>query len=185
MNIQSIDDELLDLVDLNDRVIGNIWRSEVLTRQLTNVRVVNLFLKNSAGELWIPRRTAHKRLFPLCLDLSMGGYVASGETYAQALFREASEELNLDLNAIEFQLLGSLTPHADRVSSFMEVYEIETDLEPEYNRDDFIEAMWINPQALLDAIERGEAVKSDLEQLVKRFYGVAGLRDETLSKGNS
>jgi 8-oxo-dGTP pyrophosphatase MutT (NUDIX family) len=170
MNIQSIDDELLDLVDINDLVIGNVLRSEVFDRQITNIRVVNLFLKNSLGQLWIPRRTAHKRLFPLCLDLSMGGYVASGETYAQALTREASEELNLDLNAIEFQLLGSLTPHADRVSSFMKVYEIQTDLEPEYNRDDFIEAMWMKPQELLDWIDRGEPVKSDLEKLVRRFY---------------
>jgi 8-oxo-dGTP pyrophosphatase MutT (NUDIX family) len=170
MNIQSIDDELLDLVDINDLVIGNVLRSEVFDRQITNIRVVNLFLKNSLGQLWIPRRTAHKRLFPLCLDLSMGGYVASGETYAQALTREANEELNLDLNAIEFQLLGSLTPHADRVSSFMKVYEIQTDLEPEYNRDDFIEAMWMKPQELLDWIDRGEPVKSDLEKLVRRFY---------------
>jgi isopentenyldiphosphate isomerase len=168
--MRSIDDELLDLVDIDDRVIGTTFRSEVFAQKLTNVRVVNLFLKNSLGELWIPRRTAHKRFFPLCLDMSMGGFVESGETYAQALEREVSEELNLDLNVVEFQLLGHLTPHQDRVSSFMQVYQIKTDTEPKYNRDDFSDAVWIDPQKLLDWIATGEPVKSDLARLVSIFY---------------
>jgi 8-oxo-dGTP pyrophosphatase MutT (NUDIX family) len=168
--MQPLDDELLDLVDVDDLVIGKISRSEVFAQKLTNVRVVNLFLKNSAEELWIPRRTAHKRFFPLCLDMSMGGFVESGETYEQALEREVSEELNLDLNMVEFKLLGHLTPARDGVSSFMKVYQIETDTEPEYNRDDFIEVAWMNPRKLLDLIATGEAVKSDLERLVRIFY---------------
>jgi hypothetical protein len=51
--MQPIDEELLDLVDVDDRVIGKTSRSEVFAQKLTNVRIVNLFLKNSSEELWI------------------------------------------------------------------------------------------------------------------------------------
>ncbi|WP_292736317.1 NUDIX domain-containing protein [Nostoc sp. JL31] len=40
------------------------------------------------------RRSAHKSIFPLCLDVSMGGYVETGETYEDALQRELKEEFN-------------------------------------------------------------------------------------------
>ena len=61
MNNQPPHDELLDLVDENDHVIGVMRRSEVYGKKLRNIRVINAFIVNSKGELWIPRRTAHKR----------------------------------------------------------------------------------------------------------------------------
>ena len=78
-------DEILDLVDRDDRVIGQVRRSE--TDDICNVRVINVFLRDSQRRLWIPRRTAQKRAFPQCLDMSVGGYVSSGESYDEAFRR--------------------------------------------------------------------------------------------------
>jgi isopentenyldiphosphate isomerase len=85
-------DEYLDLVNEKDEVVGKKLRSEVYAEGLSNFRVVNVFLRNFEGKLWIPRRTANKRIFPLCLDVSMGGHVESGESYEVAFKRELSEE---------------------------------------------------------------------------------------------
>jgi len=166
-------DELLDLVDKNDTVIGKKMRAEIYAEGLSNFRVVNLFLVNTKGEIWIPRRTAHKRIFPLCLDMSMGGHVQSGESYEMALQRELQEELNLDPGTTACKLLGHLTPATDGVSAFMKVYEIRSDKTPDYNRDDFVEFFWLTPRAFWERIAGGEFAKDDLPKLVRLFYGEA------------
>jgi len=127
-------DEYLDLVDENDNVIGKKKRSEVYAEHLSNFRVVNAFVVNSKGEIWIPRRTANKRIFPLCLDISMGGHVESGESYENMLKRETQEELNIDIDKIPYRLLDHLTPQKDNVSAHMNVYEIKMDETPDYNK---------------------------------------------------
>lgn len=163
-------DEYLDLVDERDQIIGKKKRSEVYAEGLSNFRVVNAFVVNSKGEIWIPRRTAHKRLFPLCLDISMGGHVESGETYEQTLKRETLEELNINTSILPVRFLGHLTPKKDGVSAFMHVYEIKTDEEIKYNPEDFTEYFWLTPEFLLERLEQGEKAKSDLSILVKKFY---------------
>ena len=163
-------DEYLDLVDENDRVVGKKLRSEVYAERLSNFRVINAFVVNAAGELWIPRRTADKKIFPLCLDVSAGGHVESGETYDQTFKREVAEELNIATDTVPVHCLGHLTPQKDNVSAFMNVYEIRMNAAPNYNPDDFFEYFWLTPQALLERIERGDKAKSDLQKLVKKFY---------------
>ncbi|MBD2255162.1 NUDIX hydrolase [Nostoc parmelioides] len=162
--------EILDIVDESDCVIGQKRRSEIYSQGLCNFRVVNSFVVNSLGKLWIPRRSAQKRIFPLCLDVSMGGHVESGETYEDALQRELEEELNLDLNMVNTQLLGYLTPYKYQVSAFMKVYEIRLDYEPDYNQNDFIESFWLYPSDLIEWLNKGEPAKSDLIKLVQMFY---------------
>ncbi len=125
-------DEYLDLVDSQDTVIGKKLRSEVYVNHLSNFRVINAFVVNSKGELWIPRRAADKRIFPLCLDMSVGGHVESGESYDEAFKRETNEELNIDVDYITYRFLGKLTPESDGVSAYMQVYEITLNEAPDW-----------------------------------------------------
>lgn len=166
-----MNDEYLDLVDEHDRVIGKKLRSEVCAEGLSNFRVVNAFIVNSKGELWIPRRTASKRIFPLCLDMSMGGHVESGETYEESFKRELMEELNIDADKTPWKFLGHLSPQKDKVSAFMNVYKIVSDEAPKFNKEDFTEYFWLTPGELLERINEGEKTKGDLSTLINRFFG--------------
>ncbi|MFZ2555463.1 MAG: NUDIX domain-containing protein [Minisyncoccia bacterium] len=163
-------DEYLDLVDENDQVIGKKLRSEVYAEGLSNFRVVNAFLVNSEGKLWILMRGPHKRIFPSCLDMSMGGHVESGEDYDTSFKRELIEELRIDAGKTPWKLLGHLTPNKDHVSAFMNVYEIKTDEAPQFNTDDFTEYFWLTPKELIEKMGSGTGAKGDLSKLVKKFY---------------
>ncbi len=163
-------EELLDLVDSNDQVIGRKSRAEIYAEKLSCYRAINGFVVNQRGQLWIPRRAPHAIIFPLCLDMSVGGHVRSGETYEEAFRRELKEELDFDLSQFVYQELGYLRSHQDNVSSFMKVYEIQADEVSHYNRNDFIEFYWLTPGELMERIKNGDQAKSDLPRLLNIFY---------------
>ncbi|MFC4639726.1 NUDIX hydrolase [Deinococcus hohokamensis] len=162
--------EWLDHVNEHDEVIGQVTRDDAWAQRLT-VRGVNAFVVNGGGELWIPRRTAHKRMFPGCLDMSVGGHVDRGEDYLTAFRRETREELNLDLDTVAWREIAAFSPYKTGLSIFMRVYEIRSDAAPTFNPDDFTEAWWLTPQALLRRIEAGDPAKGDLAEIVRRCYG--------------
>ena len=165
-----IQDELLDAVDNHDVVIGTQLRSEVRRLNIHNFRAVNGFIENDQGQLWIPRRTATKTLFPLALDTSIGGHVQSGESYDQAFERELMEEVNLNLKETDCQVRAYLTPLEHRVSAFMTVYVIKSNTAPTYNPEDFCQYYWLTPAELIQKIKAGEPAKSDLIKLIEILY---------------
>jgi isopentenyldiphosphate isomerase len=162
-------DELLDIVDINDVVVGAMYKSNVHAEGIKNFRGANLFIKNSKGQLWIPRRAAHQKVYPLGLDFSAGGHVKSGETYEQAIEREAWEELRLDITKKGYNYLGSGHPK-DGYFCFQRVYELITDDVPDYDKNDFCRYYWLTPQELIKRIYFGDPAKQDVPTFVKRFY---------------
>lgn len=171
MNPLFLQPEILDLVDENDQVIGQIDRDEAYRQGIMNFRVIDAFIKNTEGKLFIPRRQAHKRLFPLALDCSVGGHVTSGDTYDETLKKEALEELNLDISTVPFIKIGQLTPHKDGTANFITVYEIESNETPDYNPHDFCEHFWLTPEELMRRIfVDGDSAKGNLPKILKKFY---------------
>jgi len=93
-------EEIFDVVDEEDRVIGQAPRSEVHLRKLLH-RAVHIFVLNTRGELLLHKRTASKDEYPLCYTSSASGHLGSGEDYTEAAVRELEEELGLR-SPIEF-----------------------------------------------------------------------------------
>lgn len=163
-------DELLDLVNEHDEVIGVMPRSEVYAKGLSNFRASNGFIRNREGKLWIPRRVATKKLFPLGLDMSVAGHVSSGETYDESFAREAFEELGIDVNTLPVRVLGFMSPHEHGTAAFIKAYEIQMDEAPNFNKEDFVEAYWLTPREILDRLAQGETSKEDLPRMIRHFY---------------
>lgn len=173
MQLPVVAEELLELFDQSGlKVIDVMPRNIVYMLGLRNYHAVNGFIRNPISrKLWIPRRTYAKKLFPGCLDMSVGGHVSLGESYEEAFIREAIEEINFFPDAFHNTLWrGVLSPHIHDVSSFMTVYEIFSSRDPEYNHQDFCESMWLSPQEILDRIEQGDPHKPDLPKLIRRFF---------------
>src|SRR5690606_34978196 len=62
-------EEIFDVCDADDRVVGQARRSDVHARGLLH-RAVHVFVFNSRGELLVQRRSANKDEYPLCLTSS-------------------------------------------------------------------------------------------------------------------
>jgi isopentenyl-diphosphate delta-isomerase len=163
-------EELLDLVDERDQVIDTVTREEVYRKGLRNYRVIHAFIKNSEGKIWIPRRVATKKLYPNGLDYSIAGHVESGESYDDALLKEASEEVNMDLKDNQYRKIGYFTPYTHDVHCFQTVYEVLTDTVPEYNREDFSDYEWLLPEEIVSRYADGEIGKEDVPEVVKLCY---------------
>ncbi len=88
-------DEQFDIVDEQDRVLGSALRNEVHGNPTLIHRVAHVLVFNSAGELYLQKRSSRKDVQPGKWDTSVGGHVDRGETYHAAALRETSEELGI------------------------------------------------------------------------------------------
>lgn len=163
--------EVLDLVDENDQVIGVITRDQVNSLAVSDrngyVRASDLFLINDKGEFWVPRRTAHKSLFPNSLDFSVGGHVESGEDYLTTMIRETEEEIGLKLKAEDFILID--IQRIDESRYFDALYIYKTNDAQNYNLDDFQSAEWLAPQALIEKLDAGAPAKTNMRSAIERI----------------
>ena len=86
--------EWLDVVDENDRVVGRERRGIIHARGLIH-RSAQVLVFNSAGELFLQKRSRDKDEFPGLWDSSAAGHVDPGEDYSDCARRELAEELGI------------------------------------------------------------------------------------------
>lgn len=163
--------EILDLVDEDDNIINTLPRKDIYDQGLKYVRTVEAFIRNSAGQLWIPVRTDDKVYAPGGFDMGVGGHIEHGEEAADALAKEISEEIGWNVGDLEYRQIGKFGPR-EGLATFSYVYEITTDSEPIPNPDDFKSATWMTPQEVADAIKAGHPAKSNLIVLLQNVYKV-------------
>lgn len=164
-------DEVLDLVDDDDKVIGTIVREDVpklVAGEITGIyRAVDGFIANSKGQLWIPRRSMLRKIAPGGLDVGVGEHVQSGETYLDAVLRGFREEAGLHVTAKELQYIGKIDLRSVPLPVFEAVYLFRHDEIPHFNPEDFTGYEWLTPKEILDRIAVGEVVKLNLKMAVE------------------
>lgn len=113
-------EELFDVVDLNDVVVGQATRKEVHARGLLH-RAVHVFVFNCAGELFLQKRSQSKDTAPGAWDSSASGHVDAGEDYDGCVVRELREEIGLALDRTPARWLR-LDACAETGNEFVWVY---------------------------------------------------------------
>ncbi|MFF7260070.1 NUDIX domain-containing protein [Streptomyces sp. NPDC008159] len=116
-------DEILDIVDENDQVIGQAPRGEVYARGMRH-RAVFVRARDAEGRIFVHRRTATKLVFPSLYDMFVGGVVGAGESYDEAALREAEEELGVSGLPRPVPLFKFLYDDGDERSWWSAVYEV-------------------------------------------------------------
>ncbi|WP_330303439.1 MULTISPECIES: NUDIX domain-containing protein [unclassified Streptomyces] len=120
-------DEILDIVDENDEVIGQSPRGEAYARGLRH-RAVFIQARNAEGRLFVHRRTPTKLVFPSLYDMFVGGVVGTGESYDDAALREAEEELGVSGLPRPVPLFKFLYDNGAGQTWWSAVYEVQCDL---------------------------------------------------------
>ena len=117
--------EWFDVVNDRDEVIGRELRREVHARGLWH-RAVHVLVFDSAGRVFLQKRSMLKDLSPGLWDSSCSGHLDAGEDYDTAAVRELGEEIGLR-PAASLKRWFRLQACAETGWEFVWVYRLDSD----------------------------------------------------------
>jgi isopentenyldiphosphate isomerase len=121
-------DEVLDLVDEEDAVVGVATLCDCLEKGLLHRAVAVLVLRTN-GKILLQKRSMRDLWHPAQWTLSCTGHVKSGEGYRDAAMRELGEELGIrsPLRAIAKLLLPPFTSRGLTEREWVSLFVSKTD----------------------------------------------------------
>ncbi|HUD82042.1 MAG TPA: NUDIX domain-containing protein [Candidatus Saccharimonadales bacterium] len=120
-----MNDEIFDIVNERDEVIGRLPRFQV-HRDAHKHRAVHVLVFNARGEIFLQKRSRKKDTFPGAWDSSASGHVDSGEDYDACAVRELREELGLGIEAPPRRLF-KIGACSETGHEFVWVYRLESE----------------------------------------------------------
>lgn len=89
--------ELLNIVDNDDKIIGEKTREEIHREGLLH-REVHVYFITPNKELILQHRAKDKDTYPDLLDATVGGHVEMNDNYEQTAIKEAEEETGVEIS---------------------------------------------------------------------------------------
>lgn len=137
-----VSQELLDVVDIEDRVTGVKKRGEIHAQGLMH-RAVHILVFNSAGQLFMQKRSMSKDESPGQWDTSAAGHVDSGEAYHDCAVRELAEELGIEADS-SLELMFHVAPSRANGMEHINVYRCSFDGELRLQAEEIDDGRWLS-----------------------------------------
>ena len=158
--------EILDIVNLDDQVIGQATRDEVYKKSLCH-RIVHVLIFNDEGKMALQKRSQSVSFLPGGWSTAVGGHVMSGENYVQGALREFEEELGV-LAGIEF-FSKDIFEVNEKLKKFVTVYK--TNYNGPFKLNDDVELIdFFSIDEIKEMIDRGESFHPELIFLIKKYF---------------
>jgi isopentenyl-diphosphate delta-isomerase type 1 len=136
-------EEIFDVVNERDEVIGQLARSEVHRRGLRH-RAVHVLMFNEKGEVFLQKRSKHKDTFPQCWDSSAAGHLNPGEAYDDCAMREVKEELGYEMPCLPERILR-IEACEETGQEFVWVYRCTSEGPFALNEEEIEAGGWFSP----------------------------------------
>ena len=145
MDLPQKEDEIFDVVDENDQVIGRETRSDVHARELRH-RAIHILVWNKYGEVFLQKRSQLKDKHPGVWGSSASGHLDSGEDYDTCAVRELEEELGI--NGVSPRRTAYLKAGPETGWEFVRLYHAEWTGNPKFPCAEIEAGLWIHPRDL-------------------------------------
>ena len=139
-------EEIFDIVNERDEVVGQNTRREVHARGLLH-RAIHVLVFNSRGEIFLQKRSTTKDREPGKWDSSSSGHVDSGEDYDACAVRELREEIGLIVPKTP-ELLFKIDACAETDQEFVRIYRCWAEGPFELQPDEIDRGEWFVPEAV-------------------------------------
>jgi isopentenyldiphosphate isomerase len=170
-------DEVFDVVDEDDAIVGREFRREIHRRGLRH-RAIHIFWLRGDGQLCLQRRSYAKDNCPGLLSSSCAGHVDSGEDYLGAAVRELHEELGVAVPPMALHEIDYAPWHADLGNEFVRSYLLRGDHPTRLAEFEVDSLLWRTPAEVETWAQADPAVfATPLAHLFRRprIRGVLGL----------
>ncbi|MEO5900813.1 MAG: NUDIX domain-containing protein [Ilumatobacteraceae bacterium] len=159
-------DELVDVVDDDDRVIATVTRRQMRGERLLH-RSVGIAVLGSDGRLLVHRRSDAKDLWGGRWDLAVGGVVGAGESYEGAAARELCEEMGV--SGVLARIGGGKFVDAD-VASFGQCYSVVHDGPFSFDDGEVVETRWVDAAALAELLATESFVPDSVAMILPLLH---------------
>lgn len=166
-----MNEEIFDIVDEDDLVVGQAPRSRVHAEWLRH-RAVHVLLRDPDGRIYLQKRAETKDNHPGVWDSSCSGHVAHGETYAAAAIRELAEELGIATDPPPREILA-IRASEESGNEFLRVYTCSHTGPVTPDPVEISEGRWLDPTEIDRWVEARPEEFSPGFRLVWRLFRTA------------
>jgi Isopentenyldiphosphate isomerase len=144
-------DELFDVVDELDRVVGQARRADVHAQKLRH-RAVHVLCLDGAGRVFLQRRSMLKDSAPGKWCASCSGHLDAGEDYDAAALRELAEEVGVQVEPPALERWLRLDACRETGMEFVWVYRVRHEGPFTLHPAEIMDGAWYERAALDAAI---------------------------------
>ena len=146
--------EIFDVVDENDNVIGMRRRGEVHKNKDLIHRSIGVAVFNKKGEMFLQQRSATKDTDPQKWTISCSGHVNRGDTYENTAKRELQEELGI--SNLELVLMTKFICRALHETEMQMLFETYFDGPFKLNSQEILQGKFFTQKELVKLVQLGE-----------------------------
>ena len=103
---------ILNIVDVNDEIIGEKTREEIHKHGLLH-REVHVYFVTPNHEVILQHRAKNKDTYPDLLDATVGGHVEIGDSYEETAIKETLEETGTKIKASDLIFIDKIKKHSE------------------------------------------------------------------------